>query len=473
MKLAEKIIWTCLITIVFVYSIASTVMISQNHTNLLKTIQQQNISAHEIEVYSLESKLLQDLVRVQDDNYYDTLVRRITYYVKQFEYSLNHPDVLYALRNEEGKILYTSMKQETVLKYSLKQLDNFILSKDANKNVMVLTSPIEAGNYRFYLTASYNITSCFEERNRQLELFYLTGIVIIAISVFILKFLSRYLTRSIDTLNHVSQHIAAGNYSERTNINSDDEIGELSKSFDEMAQFNEQKILELQESLQQREEFMGSFSHEIKTPMTSILGYADMLRTYDCDQSTRQIAAQYIYNEGMRLENLSYTLMELLSLTDDKVELMPISTKKLISQLENYYQANQQIDQLKFECAEVIVLGQEDLLFTLIRNLIDNALKASKPKQQVLIKGQLINDKYCFEIIDQGVGISEADIEKIVEPFYMVDKSRSRKQGGAGLGLSIVKRICEFHHTSLKIDSKWLQGTTMSFKLEVFNDEEK
>lgn len=111
MKLAEKIIWTCLITIIFVYTIASTVMISDNHANLLKTMQQQNISSHEIEIYSLESKLLQDSIRTQESYDYDYLTKRAIYYVKQFEYSLNHPQVLYALRDEEGKVLYSSMKK--------------------------------------------------------------------------------------------------------------------------------------------------------------------------------------------------------------------------------------------------------------------------------------------------------------------------------------------------------------------------
>lgn len=473
MKLAEKIIWTCLITIIFVYTIASTVMISDNHANLLKTIQQQNISSHEIEIYSLESKLLQDSIRTQESYDYDYLTKRAIYYVKQFEYSLNHPQVLYALRDEEGKVLYSSMKKDMTKRYSIEQLDKFILSQENDKNVMVLTSVIEPGNFKFYLTASYDITACFNERARQIKMFYLTGIIILSCSAVILKILSRFLTRPIEKLNNVSQHIASGNYSERTNIQSNDEIGELSRSFDEMAQFNEQKIIELQKNLEQKEEFMGSFSHEIKTPMTSILGYADMLRTYDCDDDTRQMAAQYIYNEGRRLENLSYTLMELLSLKDEKIELVIIPIKKIIKQLESYYQINNHLSQLKFDCEDAVVFCQEDLLFTALRNLIDNALKASLENQIVLIKGRIDANKYQLLVIDQGIGIAEDDIDKIIQPFYMADKSRARKQGGAGLGLAIVKRICEFHHTTLKFDSKLNQGTVISFQLEVFKNEKE
>ena len=470
MKLAEKIIWTCLITIIFVYMIATTVMISENHANLLKTTQRQNISTHEIETYSLESKLLQDSSRIREYYDYDYLSRRAVYYVKQFEYSLNHPQVTYALRSNDGTVQYSSIDNATLEHYSIAQLDDFMLSQEGEKHVMVLTSLIETGDFKFYLTASYDISSCFVERNRQIEMFYLTSIIILVGSAVILKFLSRYLTRPIETLNHVSQRIAAGNFSERTNISSNDEIGELSRSFDEMAQFNEQKIQELQENLEQKEEFMGSFSHEIKTPMTSILGYADMLRTYDCDKETQQIAAQYIYNEGRRLENLSYTLMELLSLKEEEIKLVGISSAKLVSMLSAYYQTNKQITRVKFDCQNAMVYGQEDLLFICLRNLIDNALKASTSDQVVLIKGQIDKENYQFLIIDQGIGIAKEDIDKIIQPFYMVDKSRSRKLGGAGLGLSLVKRICQFHHTALTIDSKLGQGTSMSFYLEVCND---
>lgn len=468
MKLAEKIIWACLITIIFIYTIASTIMINENHNNLLKNMQQQNISSHEIEIYSLESKLLQDSISTLEGYDYDYLTKRAIYYVKQFEYSLNHPQVLYALRDGDGKILYSSMKEDVVKEYPISQLDNFILNKEDDKNIMVLSSSLETGNFKLYLTASYDISSCFSERTRQIETFYLTGGIILIGSAVILKFLSRFLTRPIETLNIASQRIASGNYSERTNIQSNDEIGDLSKSFDEMAQLNEQKILELEQNLEQKEEFMSSFSHEIKTPMTSILGYADMLRTYDCDDDTRQIAAQYIYNEGRRLENLSYTLMELLSLKDENIELGVVPIKKIISQLEVYYQVN---DQLIFDCKNAMIYGQEELLFTALRNLIDNALKASLKNQSILIKGQIDADKYQFSVIDKGIGIAKEDLDKILQPFYMVDKSRARKQGGAGLGLSIVKRICEFHHSELVIVSKVGQGTQMSFKLEVVKDE--
>lgn len=466
MKLAEKIIWTSLITIILVYTFATTAMISENHANLLKMMQQQNISSHEIEVYSLESKLLQDSIRDRDSYDYDYLTKRAIYYLKQFEYSLNHPQVLYALRNEDGEVLYSSMDKTKLKNYPIAQLDSFTLSNEDDKNVMVLTSLIEPGNLKFYLTASYDISACFNERTRQIKMFYLTGIIILGCSAIILKLLFRFLTRSIKKLNTVSQRIASGNYSERTNIHSDDEIGELSKSFDEMAQLNEQKILELEENLEQREEFMGSFSHEIKTPMTSILGYADMLRTYDCDNETRQMAAQYIYREGRRLENLSYTLMELLALKDGGVELLPISIEKIMTQLKSYYRTNKQLSRLEFDYEDIIVIAQEDLLFTALRNLIDNALKATSVDQIVLIKGRVEEAEYQLLVVDSGIGIAKEDIEKIMEPFYMVNKSRSRKQGGAGLGLSIVKRICEAHHTTLKIESKLGRGTCMSFQLE-------
>ena len=312
---------------------------------------------------------------------------------------------------------------------------------------------------------------CFAYVIHTFELIVLIiGTFVLILSYFILKSLAKYLTSSILKLNSVSQRIAAGNYSERTCINSHDEIGELSNSFDEMAEMNEQKILELQDNVQQREEFMGSFSHEIKTPMTAILGFADMIRTYDCDDESKQKAAQYIYTEGKRLEKLSYALMELLSIDKHQIEFEPISVTAIMKQLEIYYQAKQ-INNIHFDYEECFINSQEELLFTLLRNLVDNALKASAQDDEILIQGYQYKNRYVFKVHDHGIGMNEEDVQKATEPFYMADKSRSRQQGGAGLGLALVKRICEVHGTQFHMTSKVNEGTTVEFDIEVYQDE--
>ena len=464
MKFAEKIIWVCLITIGIVFSLGSTVMIARNHNHLLNTTIEQNISSHELSVYTLGSKLYQDYYREYRKQ--KGLQEYMIYYLDQFEASIQR--VRYAISDSNDKIISSHIPQG-LQGYITKDNDqNYsIVSKD--KQYMIITSKVIIGSDEYYLTGCYDVSSVFNERNRQVLTFIFIDIVVIGISFIILKFLSQYLTQSIDKLNKASQRIASGHYGERTHIHTQDEIGELSQSFDEMAYMNEKRIEELKTNLEQREEFMGSFSHEIKTPMTAILGFADMLYTMDCDEETRRKAARYIYMEGKRLENLSYTLMELLSLSDKTIELEVISFDEIIYQLKEYYQNQPHI---LFKTHSCLVYSHQELLFTMMRNLIDNARKASQHDQDVIVETILEDHKLTVMIQDYGIGMSEEDIKKITEPFYMVNKSRSREQGGAGLGLSIVKRICDAHHTTLDIQSQLHVGTTMSFVLEVEHDEE-
>ncbi|MEG0276187.1 MAG: HAMP domain-containing sensor histidine kinase [Coprobacillus sp.] len=473
MKFADKIIYSCLLVIVVVYTLGSTIMIVQNHNHLLETVTQQNKSSHEIESYSIESRLLQDAssdTTSQGKNS-DVLLQRAIYYIQQFHSSIEQPLVSYALLGSNNQILYSKIDKDIEENVIKNKNEHYAYTTINSQNYMIISSEIKAGEQKYSFLGCYNITPTFEERTRQFYSSLYIGIFVLGLSYFILRALARYLTSSILKLNTVSQRIAAGNYSERTCIDSHDEIGELSKSFDEMAETNEQTIHELQHNVQQREDFMGSFSHEIKTPMTAILGFADMMRTYDCDSESRQKAAQYIYTEGKRLETLSYALMDLLSLDQQHVEFEPISITSIMKQLDYYYEGKKLDINIVFDYQECLLNSQDDLLFALMRNLIDNAIKASSSQQEILIKGYVNKDRYIIIIQDHGIGMSQEDIEKVTEPFYMADKSRARSQGGAGLGLSLVKRICDVHHTKLTITSILNQGTTVSFDIGVYQDE--
>lgn len=469
MKFAEKIIWSCLLTLAIVFSIGATFMLIQNHQYLLDTTIQQNLSNHDIEVYSLETRLLQDSLSYltefgEDEN---QMMNKAIYYIEQFCNVSSRQQKGYALSNQNDEIFYSNIDNEYISMISIEHNQTYFLKHLHQQDLMFVTTPITAGKNVYYLTTCYDLTYCYNERNRQIQSFIVISLFIFVLAFIILRFISSYLTQSIYKLNEVSQRIASGDYSERTQIESLDEIGELSRSFDEMAEKNEQTIHQLQDSIVQREEFMSSFSHEVKTPMTAILGFADMLRTCECDEETKQMAAQYIYNEGKRLEKLSYTLMDLLSIGEKTIKLQSVELESIVQQLKSYYDGKNSDYCLVFETLDISVKSQQELLFTLLRNLIDNAMKASQSGQNIWVRTKRVDNKVEIAVIDEGIGMSADDIKKATEPFYMADKSRSRSQGGSGLGLSIVKRICEVHQTELFIESTLQQGTTVSFLLEV------
>lgn len=129
------------------------------------------------------------------------------------------------------------------------------------------------------------------------------------------------MTRPLEQLEQASRQIAAGAYSQRTAIHGSDEIASLSRSFDEMAQAVEGTVQTLQQNARQKDDFVAAFTHELKTPMTSILGFADILRSGEVSPATRRTAADYIYHESKRLEALSGNLLALMGLEQQPPQL--------------------------------------------------------------------------------------------------------------------------------------------------------
>ena len=330
---------------------------------------------------------------------------------------------------------------------------------------MIFSSYCTISNVSIYIVNMYDITSIYEERTRQLkDIMYADIIIIIIASVFVSIF-SKILTRPIEKLNEASKKIALGKFNERVNIKSNDEIGELASSFNIMAEEIENRINSLNLSIKQKDDFISGFSHEIKTPMTAIIGYSDLLRLKKCDDETRITALNYIYSESKRLEELSYKLLSLMELSKDKIELKKLNIKSFILKtcrriiLENI--------EIKVDLEDCIVKADESLLEVVIRNLIQNAKKAEPKDLCIYITGKRRGNKYVISIIDTGFGIPKEHINRVTEDFYMVDKSRSRKNGGTGIGLSLCKKILELHGSKINIESEENIGTKVYFELEV------
>lgn len=473
MKFSDKLTLSSTAVIAILFSTGATFMMVQNHDHLLQSYISRNMQTHDLESFSLESKLTQDatsnLTSFGSDE--KAIRSRSMYYLQQVASHMNQPQTQYALLDTKHTVLYATEEKKLFEEHSLNDPQTYRIVSYNDSRIMLVSSQITVGKFTYLLESGYDITSCFQERNRQFQTFFLTLLCVLLFSFLLLKRLSVYLSKPILKLHEASRRIASGNYEERTSIQSDDEIGELSRSFDEMAKATQQTIQQLEVDLAQREDFMSNFAHEIKTPMTAILGFADTLRTYDCDVDTRKKCADYIYTEGKRLEKLSYTLMDLLSLSGKDIQLQPVSIASVVKQLRQYYDAVSITDRLCFHCASCTVYALEELLFSALRNLIDNAIKASDADQEILVKGELCGKSYRISVTDHGIGMREDDIQQASQPFYMADKSRARQQGGAGLGLSIVKRICDLHGSPLLITSKLHEGTVVAMLLEVIDHE--
>lgn len=308
------------------------------------------------------------------------------------------------------------------------------------------------------LATAYDLTDLYRGRDAALRRFLLLEAAVLAAGAAVTAVFARRMTRPLRTLTTASAEIADGDYARRTGLHTGDEIETLSSSFDKMADAVQEKITALQADVRQREDFMGAFAHELKTPMTSIIGYADMLRTIQANPAEQYEAAGAIYHEGRRLEALSGKLLALLGLGEETITLQPTALAALWPRL----QAACPGVPLQLPACDAAVQADADLLLDLLCNLVGNAVKASEPGQPVEVQAAEGGDTVTLTVADHGCGIPQSEISRVTEPFYMVDKSRARKQGGSGLGLALCKRIAEVHGSDLHIESTPGEGTRVS-----------
>ncbi|MDR2889960.1 MAG: HAMP domain-containing histidine kinase, partial [Lachnospiraceae bacterium] len=226
----------------------------------------------------------------------------------------------------------------------------------------------------------------------------------------------------------------------------------------------EDNIIKLEEELQAREEFVGAFAHELKTPLTSIIGYADMLRSRKLDEEKSFMSANYIYTEGKRLEAMSFRLLDIIVTKRGEVDLQMIPAELFFVYLRDMFGADATMT-YRFRHEPAMVRAESNLIKTVLVNLVDNARKASEVGGVIVVEGYWTESGYCFAVRDRGVGIPEEEQMKITQAFYMVDKSRARSKNGAGLGLALCAEILRQHESRLKIASIPGESTTISFVL--------
>ena len=225
-----------------------------------------------------------------------------------------------------------------------------------------------------------------------------------------------------------------------------------------------EQMEKLQEVAEKQELLMGALSHEMRTPLTSIIGYSDTLRHVKLKDEQKDRALEHINREGKRLEALSGKMLQMLGLYQNHAIQMEMT---MAGDLLNHVidmekeQAEKKAVHLKMECEAFSMKMDPALMESLLINLIDNALKATDASGSIWVKAYEKAGKKIFEVSDTGMGIPEEELGKITDAFYMVDKSRSRKEGGSGLGLALCVKVAEIHGGCLKIESRQREGTTV------------
>lgn len=313
-----------------------------------------------------------------------------------------------------------------------------------------------------YLETMRDVTEVYAERTRGFAVYRGLTFLILVCSSIVMYIFSYWLTKPIRILTQATKKMTEGDYSSRAEQISNDEMGQLTEDFNHMAMVVEENIHKLREEIRAREDFIAAFSHELKTPLTAVIGYADMLRSRKLDDEKHFLSANYIYTEGKRLETMSLRLLDIIVTKRYQHEPQDVDVADLFGYLQDLYAEKEEIKMIvQYEPGRI--RAEANLLKSVLLNLADNACKASEPGSTVHVCGEREEDGYRFIVRDHGVGIPPEECQKITEAFYMVDKSRSRSHNGAGLGLALCVEILKLHGSTLEIESTPGVGSCFHF----------
>ena len=385
-------------------------------------------------------------------------------------YSLNNVEQynteLYSMTNKEiASDLKEKIrgKREEIL-HAKENEKSFIIRTINNKKYAFVSSIVNLKNRDFKLIISKDIQYVYRERINNYKFFIIIDLIMLIILSVGMYIISKKLTNPLVKLSNISKDIAKGKYNIRAEENNkNDEIGVLEHNFNLMIDVIENNIEELKYLNESKQRFIDSLNHEIKTPITSIIGYSELLLKNNVSEEIKIKALKYINSEAKRLETLNSTLLKLTLMREEKKNLSKVDLKDAVISVRNIliYKMKVKNINLDIQIEDINIWVDKELFEVLLTNIIDNSIKASDTNSIIEIEGYYINDKneYILKIKDRGIGIPKEDLDKILEPFYMVDKARTRKNNGIGLGLSICSEICNMHNISLNIKSELNMGS--------------
>lgn len=462
MKIAQKLT-LCLVAVTgALFLVGGYRMVSQNFEASLEQAAAQNAAQHTAQRLSVEDAALR--LAMQQASGESVLHAAGT------EVAAAMPQAQFALMNEGWANLYSRVPQQVdknmLIEAARAAQGGYVLRKAQENTYMFVAGTLTAGSTQGTLVSVFDVTQLYAQRTAQLHRFWrLCAVMLCAAAVLTLCFTTIVL-RPLKRLSAAAASIAAGQYGQRTQVHTQDEVGRLSQDFDAMAASVEQAMESLEDEVRRRDDFVAAFTHEIKTPMTAMLGYADLLRSRDIGQSAREKAADYVYHETKRLEALSLKLLELMRLGHEGAGLESVPLSAVFSDVRHACAGLEGANVTFADARGVWVLADKPLLADLLYNLVVNAVHASKPGAPVQVGFEAQGGHVVLFVRDEGRGIPPHELGRITEPFYMVDKSRARAQNGSGLGLALCQRIAAAHGSTLEFESEVGKGTTVRLALQ-------
>lgn len=326
-------------------------------------------------------------------------------------------------------------------------------------------SPIEQNGVLIGFVYMFQDTSWIQSLISRLnEQFLIAGLMAVIFTITIIIFLSKALAKPLIKMKEATSQISSGDFSVSLPQTGDDELGDLARSIQLLAD-------DLNYLKEERNEFLSSISHELRTPLTYIKGYADIVQKRNLSQDERHQYLSIILEETNRLSDMVKNLFDLAKIDKNSFEIIkkPIDLNEFMKKIETKFSPafTEKGMQLSVSCRESITISADgSRLEQIIFNLLDNAIKYSSAGDKTTVDVSRTKKHIIIRINDSGRGISEEELPFIFNRFYRVDKSRGRALGGAGLGLAIVKELVYAHGGTISVCSRKDEGTEFELVLK-------
>lgn len=449
MKLWQKISLVCICVLIGIVTVCCTLLLIQSKNGVLNL----TVKQAEEKQRTLETSFSQMFSYYGDKN--DSPVTEYSLAVYCFSQFADNTSVFIM----DGETVYSNINllPETILPITGHEQQTYLGEIDG-RHILIVGSSTVANDKEAMIYVVEDVSSIYNDITRMAWRFIAicaTGTLAGAILIILLV---RKATKPLHVLSETTKRISGGEYARRAEIASHDEIGSLAADFNAMADAVETHIAELTETADRQRLFIGGVTHEFKTPLATMLIHSDTLLNAKVDRRQTEISLRHINNQCRWLERMTQKLLRLITLKED---IRPCETN--VSELfddvvESTAKTMQErMTPLKIECETDTLMVDADLIRSALINLVDNASKASDAGRTVVLKAY----GRTIEVVDSGKGIPENEIARITEPFYMIDPSRNRKNGGSGLGLALVCEIVRAHGAALSIESEVGKGTVV------------
>ena len=371
------------------------------------------------------------------------------------------------MRGEETLYSGVSVDPRTLLPLSGNEYGIQLTEREIEgRNVLIVGSLVTVKSTPYAVYVVEDISTTYNSITNMAGTFVIVSMAGILLGAGSIALLMRRSTRPLTALALTARRIADGEYGIRASVETHDEVGTLADDFNMMAKAMETRIAELTETAERQRLFIGGVTHEFKTPLTALLLHTRMLRRANMTEEEKDGSLAHIESQCEWLERLVQTLLRIITL-DREIERKPCAVDVLFDRVRQNTQkslADRGVTLNTLSDGGTLLVNA-DLIQSLLINLVDNAAKAYDTGME--------NRKVCLTVSgstiegsDNGRGIPKEALPRIFEPFYMVDKSRSKKSGGSGLGLTLVRKIADAHGAEITVESSVGKGTTVRLRFQ-------